>query len=74
MTVSVIMTARDTEAFVDVAICSVLQSTYRDIELVFVDDGSTDSTAERAAEWAARDSRVLLRTPRVVGSIGPKTP
>ena len=67
MTVSVIMTARDTEAFVDVAICSVLQSTYRDIELVFVDDGSTDSTAERAAEWAARDSRVLLRA---VGHVG----
>jgi glycosyltransferase involved in cell wall biosynthesis len=62
MLVSVVMTARNTAPYVSAAISSVLASSHRDLELVFVDDGSTDQTAEIAAGWGSADSRV-----RVIG-------
>lgn len=60
MLVSVVMTAHNTAAYVDASIASVLASTHRDLELVFVDDGSTDRTAEIARRWAVADSRVQV--------------
>jgi glycosyltransferase involved in cell wall biosynthesis len=63
-TVSVIMPAYNVASYIGEAIASVLAQTHRDVELMVVDDGSTDSTAMIAAHFAARDSRVnLLRQP-----------
>jgi len=48
---------------------SLAGQTLRDLEVVMVDDGSTDSTASIAAAFAARDSRfVLVRQPN--GGLG----
>ena len=41
---------------------SVLSQTYRDIEVVCVDDGSTDGSADVLADFAARDVRVRVVT------------
>jgi glycosyltransferase involved in cell wall biosynthesis len=59
-TVSVIMPAYNVAAYISAAIESVLAQTYRDLELLIVDDGSTDATATIAAHYAARDGRVNL--------------
>jgi glycosyltransferase involved in cell wall biosynthesis len=47
--VSVVMAAYDAEATVGAAVESVLWQSYRDYELIVVDDGSTDSTAQIVA-------------------------
>ncbi len=56
--VSYIMTAKNTEKFIDEAINSIVHQTYRNLELVVVDDASTDRTTEIIKSWSAKDPRV----------------
>lgn len=58
--VSVLIPARDEEGGIAAAMASVLASTGVAFELVVMDDGSTDRTAEIVAEFAAKDARVRL--------------
>lgn len=50
--VSVIIPAYNTAAYLAETIESVLQQTYRDFEVIVVDDGSSDNTAEVARSFA----------------------
>ena len=58
--VSVIMPAYNAAATIGAAIESLLQQTMRNIEVVIVDDGSTDSTGVIADDYAEKDGRVLV--------------
>jgi len=65
-TVSVVMPAHNAEAFLAEAIESVLCQTFADLELIVVDDESTDSTASIVHAFA--DERICyLRTARRSG-------
>jgi glycosyltransferase involved in cell wall biosynthesis len=57
--VSVIVTTYNHERYIAAAIQSVLDQTYRDYEVIVVDDGSTDSTGDRVL--AFRHSIQLVR-------------
>jgi glycosyltransferase involved in cell wall biosynthesis len=46
--------------FLRAAVESVLGQTARDVEFIFIDDGSTDGSPEVLREYAARDPRVRL--------------
>lgn len=61
--VSVVMPAFNHEAFVADAVASVLDGPWHDLELVVVDDGSTDRTAELVASRADDPRLVLLEQP-----------
>ena len=52
------MPAYNTEKFIGASIQSVVDQTYANWELLVVDDGSTDKTADIIRQHAARDSRV----------------
>ena len=58
--VSVVVPAYNAAWSLDETLASVCAQTYRDIEVLVVDDGSTDSTAEVATAWSRRDARVRL--------------
>jgi len=67
--VSVIMPAFSSEDSIATAIRSVLEQSYRNIELIVVDDRSPDGTAGVVERLAAKDDRVtLLRQPRNAGA------
>jgi GT2 family glycosyltransferase len=57
--VTVVMPAYDAERTVGAAVSSVLWQTYRDFELLVVDDGSTDATADIVEAFPVR----LVRQP-----------
>lgn len=50
--VSVVIPAHNAEPFIGAAVDSVLGQTFRDLELIVVDDGSTDGTAARLQAYA----------------------
>ena len=59
-TVSVIMPAFNAEKYLHTAVDSVLRQSLSDLELLIVDDGSSDRTAEIARGYGARDARVRV--------------
>lgn len=58
--VSVIIASYNGERFVAETVKSILEQTWRDLELVIVDDGSTDGTRAILRDFAARDARVRI--------------
>jgi len=58
--VSVVMPAYNVEPYIGTAIESVLAQTFTDLELLVIDDGSTDASAEIAGTFALADPRVRL--------------
>jgi glycosyltransferase involved in cell wall biosynthesis len=58
--VSVLITSYNREKYIAAAIESVLASTYKNFELIIVDDGSKDSTVSIAQKYAAEDNRISV--------------
>ena len=56
--VSVLMTAYNREKYIAEAIESVLASTYKNFELIVVDDASKDNTVKIAKEYEQKDLRI----------------
>ena len=58
--ISVIVPMYDVEAYVGECVASLRNQTYRDFEVICVDDGSIDASAERAKEAACGDGRFVF--------------
>jgi glycosyltransferase involved in cell wall biosynthesis len=62
--VSVVLAARDESESIRVAVDSILAQTLRDWELIVVDDGSRDGTADIVRAYADKRIRVLVEAGR----------
>ena len=58
--VSVIIPVYNTEKYVEACVNSVREQTLSDIEIILIDDGSTDGSAKILASLAAKDSRISV--------------
>lgn len=58
--ISIVVPAYNAAGVIGRCIDTVLRQTYPDFELLIIDDGSTDETAEIAAAKAAQDARIHL--------------
>lgn len=58
--ISVVMPAFNAEKTIGQAIQSVLNQTYKKLELIIVDDASTDETLSIAGEYARKDTRIRI--------------
>ena len=57
---SIVVPVYNVAPYLDRSIQSILQQTYRDIEVILVNDGSTDESKEICEKYARLDSRVKL--------------
>jgi len=60
--VSVLVPIYNSERYLTQCLDSLLCQTLPDIEIICLDDGSTDASATILARYAARDSRIVVRT------------
>ena len=58
--VSVIVPVYNVEAFLDQCLESILAQSYRNMEILVVDDGSTDNSGNMCDRWAERDERIRV--------------
>ena len=58
--ISLIMAAYNAEKYIEAAIESILKQTYRNWELIIVDDGSVDRTPIIVDEYAKLDERIKV--------------
>ena len=60
MKISVIVPVYNVENYLQPCVESILASTYKDFELMLIDDGSTDSSGKLCEELASRDQRIIV--------------
>lgn len=56
---SVIIPVYNVEQYIDRCISSIVEQTYRNLEIVLVDDGSTDASGRLCDIWAQKDDRII---------------
>lgn len=59
-TFSIIVPVYNTEQFLDKCVSSILAQTYKDFELILVDDGSPDNCPQMCDKYAQSDSRIKV--------------
>ena len=57
---SIITPVYNVESYIDRCVQSILSQSYQNIELILIDDGSTDESSLLCDEWAAKDSRIVV--------------
>ena len=58
--ISVIVPVYKVEAYLDRCVNSIVKQTYRDLEIILVDDGSPDQCGDMCDEWAKKDKRIKV--------------
>ena len=58
--ISVIVPVYNVAPYLDRCIKSIVDQTYKNLEVILVDDGSTDASGDVCDSWAKRDSRIRV--------------
>lgn len=60
MKITVLVAVYNAEKYLNHCLDSLVNQTYRDLEIICIDDASTDMSWEILKEYASRDSRIIL--------------
>ena len=58
--ISIIVPVYKAENYLDQCIQSIVDQTYRNLEIILVDDGSPDRSGDLCEGWAKKDSRIRV--------------
>ncbi len=59
--ISVIVPVYNVDKYLERCILSIVQQTYRNLEIILIDDGSTDDSGKICDSWAERDERIVVK-------------
>lgn len=59
-TISVIVPVYNCEKFLDKCLHSIMNQNFKDLEIILIDDGSTDGSGKICDEWAQKDLRIKV--------------
>ena len=71
-TISVIVPVYNVAQYLSQCLDSILSQDYKDLEVILIDDGSTDPSGEICDQYATRDSRVQVIHQKNVGAAAAK--
>ncbi len=58
--ISIIVPVYNVERYLDCCIDSILNQTYKNFELILIDDGSPDNCPKKCDEWQSKDNRIKV--------------
>lgn len=58
--ISIIITVYNADTFLDRCLKSITNQTYRDLEIILINDGSTDKSGKICDAWASKDPRIKV--------------
>ena len=58
--VSVVLPIYNVEKYMDRCINSIINQTYKNLEIILVDDGSPDNCPQKCDDWGIKDSRIKV--------------
>lgn len=67
MLVSIIIPFYNVEKYIDECLKSVVEQTYKNLEIILVNDGSTDKTVEIIKKYTSKDARIKVVTQNNLG-------
>ena len=56
--ISIIIPVYNIRKYIDSCLSSIINQTYTNIEILLIDDGSTDGSSQLCDEWSMRDTRI----------------
>lgn len=59
-TISIIVPVYNVEDYLDRCVESIINQTYKNIEIFLIDDGSTDSSGKKCDKWSKLDERIKV--------------
>lgn len=67
--ISIVIPVYNVESFIDRCIESIIHYPENDIEIILVDDGSSDTSRTLCKKWMEKDSRIYLTPPKSNGGL-----
>ena len=58
--ISIIIPVYNVEKYIDKCLDTVTNQTYKNLEIIVIDDGSTDNSGKICDEWAKKDNRIKV--------------
>ena len=58
--ISIIVPVYNVEDYLDRCVESIVNQTYQNLEIILVNDGSTDSSGKMCDEWKEKDNRIIV--------------
>ena len=70
--ISIVIPVYNVESYISQCLDSIVNQSYRNLEIILIDDGSTDRSGEICDKYAAKDARIIVKHQKNGGAANAK--